>query len=167
MGKKMKNQAFRPTSGQTGFTLIEALLYTLFISFIIFAALGSTYQLIEGSEALKGDVAVDEEVNFLVRKMEWYMTGIDTIVSPAEGASATYVTLNKQGFGSNPVTFSLIGDDFEIDKNGTGTLLNSDSVVISSVSFEHIPANGSSPDGIHTVFWANDVRVDFTKYARN
>lgn len=156
-----------------GFTLIETLIYAALISIMIGFSLTAAYQIIDSSESLNKKIVVEEEANFLLRKIEWALTGIETINSPVSGASSSILSVNKINFFANPLVFDLDSDNLRL-KKGTGSpvILNNQNVKITNLVFEHLPAqaglatSGDKPAGIKINFDINEKSYGINVYLR-
>ena len=125
-------------SAQSGFTLIEMLFYALFITVIIGGSLGIIHQLLKNSDSLKSGIAIEEEANFILRKIIWVLNDVETVNSPAINTESNLLSVNKNDFaGGNPVIVVLAGKDITI-KRGSGPALplNGERFTVSSLSFE-------------------------------
>ena len=140
-----------------GFTLIETLLYALFLSFIIGGALGATYEIIQNGDRTAANIASAAEANFLLRKLDWALTGASGVSFPAPGRLAI-----TRWSAPSDVQFRLNGNDMDIDTGDGWTVLNGAGMAIASVSFTHLTA----PEGVRTNFSVNGLMYTMTKYLR-
>lgn len=71
---------------QAGFTLLETLIYIALLSFFLASLLGITYQSLESSQQISAKITLQQEANFILRKMDWALTGAGsaTSVSPEQ-----------------------------------------------------------------------------------
>lgn len=136
------------TTNQKGFTLIEMLFYVLFILFIMGSTFGIIRQLLMNSESLKTGVSVEEEGNFILKKISWVIND-SNIVTPAAGSTGSYLYVSKNGGGNVIIDESggiitingkqLSNDRFVVKNlifNRQGTDLLKSSFSIGSRSFE-------------------------------
>lgn len=136
---------------KNGFTLVEMIIYIGLLSLIIASVSGVTFQIIEASNQVNNKILIEEEANFLLRKIEWALWGASEINSPPPGDSGTTLSIDKYGFLENPIVFSLNSENLEIQRgSGTSTILNSEPIKVESINFEHIASSGNSPPGIKT-----------------
>lgn len=142
-------------TNKSGFTLIETVIYIALFAIIIGGGMVATYQIIEGTDKVKIKTTIEQEANFILRKIDGVLTG----------ASSSSIAISPDELTIGGTTFSEDGGNLE--KNGTP--LNISSVKISSLLFEEVSTN---PDGIKVTFTISslDDRVsqDFTmtKYAK-
>ena len=150
----------------SGFTLIEVLIYSALLALIMAGVLGSVYMIIQGAGSSGKRQLVDEEANFVLRKVDWALGGITAINSPASGASGSTLSINRTGVVL-PVRFRLNSGNIEID-SGSGTYLplDSENITAASLSFFHLPASGSQPAAVRTSFYLNDNSFTTIKYIR-
>lgn len=149
-----------------GFTLIEVLIYSALLGLLMTGVLGGVYMIIQATGSSNERQLIDDEANFVLRKINWALDGITDINSPASGATGTTLSIDKSGFGL-PVRFRLNLDNIEID-SGTGTYspLDSANVTAASLSFYHVPASGNQPAAVKASFYLNDKFFETTKYIR-
>lgn len=169
----MKNQSGK--SG-AGFTLIETLLYLGLFSIVIGGGMLATYGIIQGTQRGASQVAIAEEANFLLRKVDWMLTGVDSalggVASPASGSSQV-LTVSKLGVAGS-VSLTRNGSNAELTVGSDPmAVLNSSSVKVTALSFVRTTATGQ-PDSIKTTFTISSslsgsaISQDFeiTKYLR-
>lgn len=63
---------------QKGFTLIETLIYIVLLSVILGASLGISSQILTTSGKNGGKIATQQEADFVLRKIDWALTGAIT-----------------------------------------------------------------------------------------
>lgn len=151
----------------SGFTLIETLIYSFLLSFIIIAALSGIYQIISSADKLSIKSLIEQEGNFLLRKINWALTGADSISLPLVNSSGQTLLLNKEGLGS--LEFTLSGDKLKLSRNGGVAVdLSSDYFKISDLNFSYNDPDGTGgkPGEIKVSFKVNDQLFETTKYLR-
>ncbi len=144
----------------TGFTLIETIIYIGLLSIILSGTLVAGYYIIDGSEHIKQKIAIDAEANFILRKIDWALTGISAINSPAAGTAGASLSVTKLGLGN--LDFDISTGNLRLN----ATPLNSSSVTISNLSFEHIAEVGKKPAAVKASFEVNGRTFETTKYLR-
>lgn len=134
------------TKTQSGFTLIEMIFYMLFITFIIGGSLGIVYQLLRNSDSLKSGTAVEEEANFILKKIIWVLNDASVINLPAVNGTSASLSVNKQDFANNPVVVDLDNGVIKIKRGSSPVLgLHGDRFTASDLNFRLI-REGSDPD---------------------
>jgi type II secretory pathway pseudopilin PulG len=166
-------------TSQTGFTLIESLLYIALFSIIIGGALVAVYQMIESSDAVSAKNIVEMEGSFLLRKIDWALTGAwqvndPAIIAPAISATSSQLSIYKRGYAL-PVLFDSNNGVIRIQKDGSSfTDLTSGNVEIQNFRFEHVddPAD-EKPAEIKASFYISaktdpdkTYHFETTKYLR-
>lgn len=58
-----------------GFTLIETLMYVALLSFFLSSLLGITYESLGSAQKISGQILLQQEALFLIRKTDWALTG--------------------------------------------------------------------------------------------
>lgn len=153
-----------------GFTLIETLLYSILISFIIGGALVATYGLLEGSGDLNDRVVTEEEANFLLKKIEWGLINNDSIITPLPGTTSGTLTTVKLG-SADTYTFDLSSGNLRLTRGpippNSPVILNTERTVVNDADFEHIASIGTKPPVIKTTLVINGKTYNMTTYMRN
>ena len=141
----LKNQ--RKNSKNRGFTLIEVVIYLALFTIIIGGGMVSTYSIIESTNAGSNQVTLQEEANFLLRKVDWALIGassVSVIISPP--------TLIVTKTGLPTLLFDLNSSNLRLTRGGASpVILNSSNTKVSNLSFTHI-TGGGKPDAITTTF---------------
>ena len=150
-----------------GFTLIEIIIYTALIALSLVLASLTVGQIIQTSKALNNKAFLADEVNFLLRKIEWTLTDVAVINSPAPGASASIISVDKADFPNNPIIIDLESGNMRL-KKGTGSpiILNNQEAVVGDLIFEHLAPSTDKPAGIKTSFKIDGETHQLTIYLR-
>lgn len=127
-----------------GFTLIETMIYVALFVIIIGGGFVGAYQVISSSDYANRQSVIDEEGNFVIRKIEWALSGTQTINSPALGVTGSTLSINKYNFApNNPVVFDLNMGVVRLKKgSGSPISLTTSNVVVSNLSFTQIATSG-------------------------
>ena len=140
-------------SESNGFTLIETMVYLAIYSIIMTGTLLSVYAIFGSSARNQTKALAQEEGSFLVAKIDWALTGTQTISSPAMNASGDSMTVSKFApFAENPISISVVGGKMMISRAGhTAVALNNSNTMITcppspDSCFKHVSASG---DGIN------------------
>lgn len=153
-------------SSESGTTLIEVLLYSLFVSFILVSAVLATYQILSGSNNLSNKTLDEQEAAFLMSKINWALNDVSSVNQPLPNSSGITLSIDKNGYGANSIIFSQSGDDITIKKgSSTAVSLNADRVVISRLSFD-FSRKGTDVDTIKTSFYVNGKYFESIKNIR-
>lgn len=142
-----------------GFTLIEVVIYIGLFSLIIGGAMASAYSVIQWSGNDSGKFQTQEEANFLLRKIDWLLTGANSVAPLGVGQ-----TLNVQNQGTNYV-FSIAQAAMML-KIGSASpiILNSSNVSVASLSFQVTPETGVVPASVRATFTVNGQQFETKKY---
>lgn len=134
-----------------GFSLIEVIIYIAILAFLLGAGFASAFYIIDSSRKNKTDVNVQAEGNFILRKIDWALTGSTDVT----GGST--LTVTKTG---GPYVFSYDGSKYV--RLG-GVNLNSSLVTVSTVSFA---ADTGTPKKVTVSFNVDGKPFTMTKYLR-
>ncbi len=113
---------------RAGFTLIESLIYIALFAIVIGGGMIATYQIIESSAALTNHSVLQEEANFLFRKVSWVVTGA---TSMSNSSSSLTVTKSINGIPTS-FTFNYASPNLKLQ----GITLNSSSISIPNLTFQ-------------------------------
>lgn len=160
----MSNPKFSKHSGNNpnGFTLLETLVYLALFGIVIGGGLIATYQIIETSQKVQTRIAVSEEGNFIIQKVD-SLIGNSTL---ATSANSNTLTLTD---GTNTDTITLAGNKFTL-KRDLGANIDISSSYVSAESngltnvFTITPNQGPKPASISFTFklTANNYEQVFT-----
>lgn len=169
----MKNNLFvkyfRHGTKQAGTSLIEVLIYITILGLIITSSLMATYQILSGSESLSSKNIVEEEASFIIAKINWALNNVSAINSPVlPNTSDPILSVNKNGFGLNPIVITSNGDNVTIKKGANPpVVLNSAWIKITNLNFDYIQQTGASTtDSIKAYFHANGKYFEIVKFIR-
>lgn len=162
-----KNYNLKTKNYTEGFTLIEILIYAALIIILIGGSILTINNIIRSSSQLNNVVALEEEANFIFKKLEWALSDSNEINSPTSGSSASSISVDKTNFNNNPIRFSLSSDNILIKVGGASEqILNSESININSLLFEHIAEENEKPAGIRTTINIEGVEHNSLIYLR-
>ena len=118
------------TISQKGFTILEALIYIALFTFIIGGGVLAAYQIFEGSAQIQEMARRESEINFMLRKLDWLVSGADSgDILIAGGGSQLIVTK-----GGNQYTIDTDDGTLTMEKGGDIYNITNYSVDISSVT---------------------------------
>jgi len=142
-----------------GITLIETLVYVALFMLLIGAGMISAFYLIDSSERNKSDLSVTTESQFLLRKIDWALTGADSV-----SVSGVVLTTNKPGL---VVEIDLSGNRARLRRNGGGwEYLTAERVLVENSVFTYVDEISPRPDSIEVSFTANGKEFEMIKYLR-
>ena len=99
---------------RSGFTLIEVIIYLALFSILIGGALVSAYSLIESNERNQTKAIVQNEGAFVLAKIDWALSGIQSVDQPPFGGSGALLQVTKYGGGT--IKISLSSPNIEIQR---------------------------------------------------
>lgn len=173
----MKDNGFTPTPTLgnkksklvSGFTLLEVIIYMALFSIMMGGLITITFQLIQSSEKTYMKGVIEEEINFVFKKIEWALIDAINISNPLTGQS-TELEIFKNNFGDNPITFKYNTHDpnyryieycFNIINCNPITTKN---VKVNSINFLRINDPDLAISGIEIIININDVEISSIKY---
>ena len=155
---------------QKGFTLIEVIIYIALFSLLMGAAFITAFEIIDNSDDLSFKNTTQKEGNFVLRKIDWALTGAQTVIAPTSGTTNN-LRLTKYD-GSN-VEICLHANKIKIKEGSFGACSDSsylpittDNVSVSALNFEFIAASGTGPSGIKAIGIIDGSNFTITKYLR-
>ena len=153
---------------QKGFTLIETVIYIALFTILIVGGFVTAYQLIQGSDTLNAKTIIQEEGNFVLRKMDWVLTGLDSTNPPTIGGSGCEWTLRvyKYNYINNPIDFrhNAASSTIEMQEAGSGYLpITTSNVSVACLKFQNI---SGTPAGVTATSTINGIDFTITKYIR-
>ncbi len=104
-------------ASQSGFTLIEVILYVGLLGLVMGAVLVGTYNLIESTDKTQTKSYVQSEAGFILAKIDYAMNGATAISGSGSNLAVTNIA-----FPGNTATFGLSGNRIQlngVDLNGT------------------------------------------------
>lgn len=99
--------------GQNGFTLIETLVYLALFAILFGGAAAACYAVIETGGRNLTKAMVQEEGNFMLAKINWALSGVQTIDAPNANFSGSLLSVNKitsVDASGNPVSTDVVID---------------------------------------------------------
>ena len=146
-----------------GFTLIETVIYIALFTILMGGALITSYNLIEGSESAQVKATIQEEGNFVLRKLNWALSGLSSVNTPTFGYSEN---LGVTKIGPVQIDVRLEAGNIEI-REGSGPYvpITTANVEVSTLQFHFLPG-GAGPDGIEASTTISGVTFYTKKYLR-
>lgn len=130
------------------FTLIETIIYLGLFGILMGGAVVAAYNLFEASHRAQTHALVQAESDFLIAKVQWVLSGVRSVTTPAAGTPGSTLTVAKWDTSlGDPMRIALSGTNMTLQR-GTGpeVVLNNSNVRITSLVFTHTSATG---DGLN------------------
>lgn len=153
-----------PLKQNSGITLVETLIYIALFILLIGAGMISAFYIIDSSERNKTDLSTTTEAQFLLRKIDWALTGVTSINTPSSGNSED--TLSVEKIGGENVVINFNSNRVQISRGGNTEYLTAERVKIENLLFNHVPIQGEKPAAIEVSFVANGKEFKMIKYLR-
>ncbi len=159
---------------QKGFTLIETIIYIGLFGVIIGGGLVAAYQIIQATDGAQNHVILQEEANFLLRKIDWAITGATETTDVGRLFSSLGIAKPISGILTQ-LTFALDDSNLTLKRDSApAVVLNSSSIAVSGLNFIKIAGLGGKPDSISVSFTLTTVQhgrsasqlFSFVKYLR-
>ena len=153
----------KPVSMVAGFTLLETLLYLAFFTLLIGSGTVAVYHIIESSQRTHYRIAVEEEGNFLLRKIDAALTDPALIDMPLLNGTSSTLSVQKINSISNPIRIDVSEGRARLTR-GTGTpvMLTASDTAIENLVFEHI----ENPEGVRATFSIHGIVFETARYKR-
>lgn len=155
-----------------GFTLIETIIYIALFSLLMGTAFVTAFQLIDNSGKLSAKNTIQEEGNFVMRKINWALTGAKIF-----SASGSELTINR--YDNKKIDICLDSEKIRIWEGNLLDVvptcsdsaflpLTTDNIQVTSLQFTSV---GTDPLGVLTLAKMKTINItplDFTitKYIR-
>ncbi len=148
-----------------GFTLIETIIYIAILAFLIGSGITAAFYIIDSSGKNKTDINIQAEGHFLLRKIDWVLTGATVITVPASGSHGAVLQTNKGGVGT--VLIDAVSGRARISVSGGPALeITSSRVNVQNINFMHVAVMGSRPEEVEASSTINGQSLTITKYLR-
>ncbi|MBM3261540.1 type II secretion system protein [Candidatus Kaiserbacteria bacterium] len=152
---------------QSGFTLMETIVYIGLFGIIMAMGMLSVHQLLGGSAQVNKKSTVQDEQNFVLRKIIGALGSIDPTetYTPSSGTSAT---LSFTRYDGMQVAVRLSGTRVEMSENGGTTYepITTDNVSVSNLMFTYVAPSGAGPAGIAASVTVDGLEASTTRYIR-
>jgi hypothetical protein len=149
------------TKGTTssGFTMIETLIYLALFTIIMTGLIASAFMVIQNADKTSAKVGAGEEINFVLKKFDWVLTGADSSTLSISGGKLSF---------ENP---SLSGDEISIERDGAFLVLGvdggADKITTESAKVEDLNFFFDADQKIVTIdIQINGISARLTKYLR-
>ena len=145
---------------QSGFTIIETLVYLALFGLVMTGIIVAAYNMFELSGRTQTTAMLTAEGNFLLGKINWAMSGVQTICLPIVGTPGSNLVVRKWDTASgDPIRLNLTSGAATIQKvpfapgNTCNTIagavytLNNSVVNVDSLTFDH-QGNAGNPEWV-------------------
>ena len=151
---------------KNGFTLIETLIYTMIVSVIIGSFLLILYNLAASADRTLRNTDLSDQKQFIIQKADWVLQSVSAVNSPAAGSSGATLSVNKIGYGSNPVVLDLSGGVLRVaEAGGAPVALTPAGIMVSNLVFTHTALSNETRIRMTLTLTnsATSTSIDFTK----
>jgi Tfp pilus assembly protein PilW len=144
---------------QTGYTLIELLLYVAITAILLSALMAFFAMSLSGRVKSESIGEVDQQGSFILDTVTQALRNADSITAPAAGASASSLTLAMATSAINPTVFSLSGNTMQV-KEGTANAvpMSTPRVKVTALTFKNLSRSGT-PGSIQVVMTLSTVNT--------
>ena len=140
----------------TGFTLIETLMYSAIVTGFLTFALMISYQIINSSDRSTDLVELNENQQFVTEKIGWALSNVSAVNSPTSGNSASSLSVNRLNYSGNPIVISLSNGQAMISTSSLPAVpLSNSHVTVSSLNFRNFNFDGRTGIKFSAIFQNN------------
>jgi type II secretory pathway pseudopilin PulG len=153
-------------SKQSGFTLIETLVYLGLYAIIMSGALTAIYSIFESSAHNQAQAMVQEEGTYLIGKVDWALSNAASVQSPATTGSDLQITR----FDGTTVDISQNGEAMQYAENGAAPqILNNTNIGVTGLQFTHAQASsdGIDPESVQAIVTIAATTTDGHVFSRS
>ncbi len=150
------------TRHRPGFTLIETLLYTLFVGMLMTSMTLLAYTAFSIRDKLRASLIVEENVRFSLGRIASLVSEASDVSVPTVGSTSGTLILSMPSVANSPTTIALTdGTVFLTQTTGTTVALTSNEVSFSTLSFTRV----SSTSAIIRIVATGGMRNATSAYA--
>lgn len=144
-----------------GFVLIEMIIYIALFSIMIGGLVVTAFQLMQSGNKTGSRIVVQEEMNFVLRKIDWTLTGASDI---SVSGDQKKLTITNSNLPVSPITieFDSINNKIKLDNQDITTV----NIHIDSLIFTYLPPVGSSFKGVKIDIVINGQTATLTNYLK-
>jgi prepilin-type N-terminal cleavage/methylation domain-containing protein len=150
-------------TSQSGFTIIELIIYLALFAIIIGGALVGVYNLTEGSDRNQANIVIYEEGSFIGKKIENALNGADNIIQPAVGVPGTVLQVSKSGVVTE--IGLTTGNIYQKTGSNPSITLDTDAITVSNLTFTNLSGQGIKANYTLT-FWGVSRDFEIIKYLK-
>jgi type II secretory pathway component PulJ len=137
----------------TGFTLLEMIIYIALFSFMIGGLIMTSFMLVQNSHKTENRITVQGEMNFVLKKINWVINQAKDIDIP----SSNILSANADNDNENEFEIKYENNKITLNNKEITTI----NVSVDKLSFETI---GENPKGVKITLIINGQEVNYTKY---
>ncbi len=151
MKKFRKNYGIAKPKKMNGFTLVETVIYLALFGIMFTGAVTVAYSTAELGKRNQAVAMVQQEGDFLVAKINWVLSGAQSVMSPAAGPGEV-LTVSK--YDGSTVTVGISEGDMFIQESGEPVVLNSANTKVVSLTFQRFRESGGgiNPERVEAAF---------------
>jgi len=144
-----------------GFALIEMIIYIALFSIMIGGLVVSAFQLMQSGNKTSSRIVVQEEMNFVLKKIDWAITGASDI---SVSVDQKKLTITNSNLTVSPTTIEFDDANNRIKMNNEDiTTVN---VHIDRLIFTYIPPVGLYFKGVKVDVAINGQTTTLTRYLK-
>jgi prepilin-type N-terminal cleavage/methylation domain-containing protein len=146
---------------QSGFTLIETIVYIALLAIIIGGGMIGVYNILEGSGRTRQAMYREQEAYFITRKVDAVLSEATSVTIPSISLpSSNSLVVQTDG---GPITINLFGEQINLQRGaGDQHPLNDTLVPVTALNFERNNASGT----ITTTFTLDEHSYSVSNYIR-
>ncbi len=130
---------------QSGFTLIEYLIYIAIAAVLILVATNVLFTVLQGKEKLQAIEDVGQNGRYALDVMTQAITNAQSVTVPAYGTSGTTLTVQTSSPATNPMSFFVENDVVNIKEGSSPTTsLMADEVTVHYLRFTNVSGTATS-----------------------
>lgn len=151
-----------------GFTLIEILVYMALVSIVSGFVILIVFQITNIQDRLREKIEAEDELNFILQKIDWVLQDANVINQPAVNSTSTTISITKNNFSQNPIVLILnaTSGSIGLSRSGGGYAeINSQNTIVDKLIFEHIGAINGAPEavkttiGVHSKIYSKEIET--------
>ena len=153
---------------QTGFTLVELLLYLATASILMLALTSFAILLSESRIKHRTISEVEQQGHFLMDQMTQAIRNSESVTGPTAGASSSSLTLDVIDSGADPTIFAVSSGTLQQQEASLTTNLSSSTVTVENLVFQNL-SRENTPATVEVSFTVTSVNpsgrneFDFTQ----
>ncbi|MES2087829.1 MAG: type II secretion system protein [Patescibacteria group bacterium] len=141
------------TRKNSGFTLIETLIYLALYGIIIGGTLVSVFNIFESHNRNQAKAMLEEEGAYLIGKIDWALSGANSVDTPTTNKLA--IERAELPTNQNPLTFEITSGNLTLTRGtNSGEILNNSNVKLQNLTFTHVTPSEESvlPESLTATF---------------